>query len=481
MARDTTSPAGETQLMAEPGREQPNGAGGLALDGPAVERFVEGTRGEVLRPGATGFDAARRVWNGMIDRNPALIVRCADAADVIGAVNFARDHDLPLAVRGGGHSAAGNGVAEGGLVIDFSRMKGIRVDPSRRTVRAEPGLTWGEFDAVTQAFGLATTGGVVSTTGIAGLTLGGGIGWLMRTHGLSVDNLLSVDVVTADGQLRTASADEHPDLFWAVRGGGGNFGVGTSFKYRLHQVGPTILGGLLIWPRTMARDVLRLYRDFTRAAPENASAYAALGTSPEGVPIVVVIPFYHGAIAEGEKLLRPLRDFGPPVADLVQPMPYTAFQQILDPLNPPGNRIYWKSAVLRDIGDDVLDTIVERAAAAPSPLSAAILEFYGGAANRVGAGETAYPLRDAEYSLNAIASWTDPGHDGANVRWSRGLWEAMRPFSPGSVYVNFLGVDESEDRVRAAYGPNYDRLAEIKAKYDPTNLFRLNPNIAPAA
>jgi FAD/FMN-containing dehydrogenase len=333
---------------------------------------------------------------------------------------------------------------------------------------------------VTQAFGLATTGGVVSTTGIAGLTLGGGIGWLMRTHGLAVDNLLSVDLVTADGQLRTASAQEHPDLFWAVRGGGGNFGVGTSFKYRLHPVGPTVLGGLLIWPQAMAKDVLRLFRDFTRTAPENAGAYAALGTSPEGVPIVVVIPFYHGAIAEGEQLLKPLRDFGPPVADLVQPMPYTAFQQVLDPLNPPGNRIYWKSAVLKHLDDVVLDTIVERAAGAPSPLSAAIIEFYGGAANRVGVGETAYPHRDAEYSLNAIAAWTDPGQDEANVRWSRGLWEAMRPYSPGSVYVNFLGVDEDEDRVRAAYGANYDRLTEIKAKYDPANLFRFNQNIKPA-
>src|SRR5436190_11379288 len=275
-------------------------AGGLALEEPAVQGFVAGMRGKVLRPGDAGFDPARKVWNGMIDRTPALIARPAGAADVISAVNFARDHNLLLAVRGGGHSAAGNGVCDRGLTLDLSAMNGIRVDPARRTARAEPGLTWAEFDRETQAFGLATTGGVISTTGIVGLTLGGGIGWLMRTHGLSCDNLLSVDLVTADGQLRTASAEENADLFWAVRGGGGNFGVVTSFEYRLHQVGPTVLAGLLIWPRPLARDVLQRYRDFTRTAPENTSAYAALATSPDGVPVVVVIFFYHGPIAEGE-------------------------------------------------------------------------------------------------------------------------------------------------------------------------------------
>jgi FAD/FMN-containing dehydrogenase len=295
--------------MVEQQDRQEAVGGRSALDDTAAQNFQASVRGRVLRPGEEGFDAARHVWNGMIDRTPALIVRCAGAADVISAIAFARDHNLPLAVRGGGHSAAGNGVCDGGLVLDLSGMKGIRVDPARRTVRAEPGLTWAEFDRETQAFGLATTGGVVSTTGIAGLTLGGGIGWLMRTHGLTSDNLLSVDLVTADGQLRTASTEENADLFWAVRGGGGNFGVATSFQYRLHPVGPTVLGGLLIWPRTLAKDVLRLYRDFTRTAPENASAYAALGTSPDGVPIVVVIPFYNGTIADGEKLLQTLSDF----------------------------------------------------------------------------------------------------------------------------------------------------------------------------
>jgi FAD/FMN-containing dehydrogenase len=461
--------------------EQSPAAGGLAMEDVAVTEFVASTRGRVLRAGEDGFDSARMVWNGMIDRTPALIVRCASAADVIGAVNFARDHNVLLAVRAGGHSAAGSGVCDRGLMIDLSAMKGIRVDPARATVRAEPGLTWSEFDRETQAFGLATTGGVVSSTGIAGLTLGGGNGWLGRTHGLTCDNLVSVDIVTADGQLRTASADENADLFWAVRGGGGNFGVVTSFEYRLHRVGPMVFGGLLIWSRPMASDVLRLFRDFTQTAPENASAYAALGTSPDGVPVVVVVAFYNGPSAEGEKLFQPLRGFGPPVADLLQPMPYTALQQMLDPLNPPGKRVYWKSAVLKNVDDDVLGTILDHAASAPSPLSAALIEFYGGAINRVGIDETAYPLRNATHALNAVSMWTDPGQDDANIRWSRGLWEAMRPFSPGSVYVNFLGLgDEGEDRVKDAYGPNYARLAQLKATYDPTNLFRLNQNIKPA-
>src|SRR4051794_1597118 len=447
-----------------------------------LEMLTQGVRGRVLRSGDDDFDTVRTVWNGMIDRRPAVIVRCAGVADVISAINFARDHDLVLAVRGGGHSVAGSSVCDRGLMLDLSLMQGIRVDPAARTARAEPGVTWAEFDAETQAFGLATTGGVVSTTGVAGLTLGGGIGWLGRTHGLSCDNLLSVDIVTADGELRTASAEENADLFWAVRGGGGNLGVVTSFEYRLHELGPTVLAGLLVWPRPMARDVLRAFREFTQRAPENASAYAGLGTSPDGVPIVVAIVFHHSPTEEGEALFAPLRKFGPPVADMVQPMPYVAAQQMLDALNPPGNRVYWKSSILRNIDDQVLDTIIESAENCPSPLSAALLEFYGGAMNRVGAQDTAYPLRDAMYALNVIAAWTDAAQDAPNIAWARGMWDAVQPFSPGSVYVNFLGVgDASDDRVRAAYGPNYARLAQIKAAYDPMNLFRLNHNIKPGS
>jgi FAD/FMN-containing dehydrogenase len=291
-----------------------------------------------------------------------------------------------------------------------------------------------------------------------------------------------VDIVTADGQLRTASADNNADLFWAVRGGGGNFGVATSFEYGLHQVGPTVLAGLLVWPRPMARDALRAFREFTQGAPENASAYAGLGTSPDGAPIVLVVAFHHGPTEEGEAIFAPLRRFGPPVADMIQPMPYVAAQQMLDALNPPGNRVYWKSSTLQGVDDEVLDTIIEGAASCPSPLSAALIEFYGGAMNRVGAQDTAYPLRDATYALNAISAWTEPRQDAANIAWARRMWESVQPFSPGSVYVNFLGVgDESDDRVKAAYGPNYVRLSQIKATYDPTNLLRFNHNIAPAA
>jgi FAD/FMN-containing dehydrogenase len=466
--------------MASQRGDQSSAAGEMSIDEGAVQAFAPIIRGQVLRAGDDGYDAARAVWNGMIDRSPALIVRCAGPADVIAGVNFARDQNLLLAVHGGGHSAAGNGVCDRGLMLDLSPMKGIRVDPAAKTVRAEAGLTWGEFDRETQAFGLATTGGLISTTGIAGLTLGGGIGWLGRKVGLSCDNLLSVDIVTADGQLRVASAKENPDLFWAVRGGGGNFGVVTSFEYRLHQVGPTVNAGLLVWPRERAREVLRAYRDFTAGAPENAGAYAGLATSPEGVPIAVVIAFHHGSAEEAEALFRPLRQLGP-IADLVQPMPYTAAQQLLDAGNPPGNRVYWKSAVLKNIDDDVLDAIIEQAAATPSPLSATLIEFYGGAINRVGATDTAYPLRDAMYALNAIAAWTDPAQDEANIAWSRAMWDVAQRFSPGSVYVNFLGVgDAGEDRVKASYGPNLDRLAQVKAKFDPGNLFRLNHNIQPA-
>ena len=447
----------------------------------STEQSAPNVRGPVLHAAADGFDLARRIWNGMIDRRPGVIVQARGAADVVAAVNYARDQNLQLAVRGGGHSAAGSSVCDGGLMLDLSLMKGIRVDPARRTARAEPGLTWADFDAETQAFGLATTGGVVSTTGIAGLTLGGGIGWLGRTYGLSCDNLISVDIVTADGQLRTANASENADLFWAVRGAGGNFGVVTSFEYQLHPVGPEVLAGLLVWPRDMARDVFRAYREFTQGAPENASAYAGLGTAPDGVPIAVLIGFHHGPTQEGEALFAPLRRLGPPVADMLQPMPYTNAQAMLDALNPPGNRVYWKSSILQNIDDDVLEAIIYSEASRPSPLSAALIEFYGGAINRVGAQDTAYPLRDATYALNAVSAWTDPTHDAENVAWARGMWDAVQPFSPGSVYVNFLGVgDEGDERVRAAYGVNYPRLASLKAQYDPSNLFHLNHNIKPA-
>ena len=449
------------------------------MDDAGVKELQTRFRGRLIRPHDPDYDAARRVWNGMIDRRPGLIARCAGAADVIAAVEFARRHGTTVAVRGGGHSAAGNAVCDDGLVIDLSAMRGIRVDPVARTARAEPGLTWGDFDRETQAFGLATTGGVISTTGIAGLTLGGGIGWLARKHGLSCDNLLAVDIVTADGRLRHASATEHPDLYWGVRGGGGNFGIVTSFEYRLHPVGPEVLAGLLIYPRPRAREVLRVYRDLTRTAPEELGAYAVLTTAPDGQPVTIVALCYHGAPATGETVLRAIRAWGPPLMDVVQPMPYTAFQTIMNDAMPAGQRVYWRSSFLHDLTDEAIDTIVAQSEAQPSPLSASIVEFYGGAVNRVGAGDTAYPHRDALYLLNMVTLWPDPAQDARNIGWVRAISAAIQPFSTGRTYVNFLG-DEGEERVRQAYGVNYDRLAALKQTYDPGNLFRLNQNIRPA-
>src|SRR5712691_6127859 len=343
--------------------------GGLALDDQAVQTFGQRVRGQVLRPGGDGFDSVRGVWNGMIDRSPAVIVRCAGVADVITAINFARDHDLVLAVRGGGHSAAGSSVCDRGLMIDLSLTTGIRVDPARRTARAEPGVTWAEFDRETQAFGLATTGGFMSTTGIAGLTLGGGLGYLMRRFGLACDNLLSVDIVTADGQLRRASTTEHQDLFWGLRGGGGNFGIVTSFAYRLHPVGPTVLGGLLIHPISAAREVLQFYREFAPTAPEELTIYLGFATSPEGDPVVAAIVCYSGPMEQGEAVIGPLRKFGTPVADLVGPMPYTALQDLSREMFPPGRLNYWKSSFVYDLSDQAIDTMIAQFTGVPSPFS----------------------------------------------------------------------------------------------------------------
>lgn len=415
----------------------------------------------------------------MIDKRPALIARCAGAADVIQAVNFARAHELLVAVRGGGHGVAGNAVCDGGIVIDLSAMKGIRVNPASRTVRAQAGLTWNEFDRETQAFGLATTGGFLSTTGIAGLTLGGGLGWLMRSCGLACDNLLAVDIVTADGQLLTASAAENRDLFWGVRGGGGNFGVVTSFEFRLHPVGPIVLGGPVVHPLPKAKDVFRFYREYTQAAPDELTTYAALGPAPDGTPVAILATCYNGPLDKGQQLVRPLREFGPPVADMVAPMPYAVLQSIYNPLYPPGHLNYWKSSFLKELSDDAIDTMIEYFAAAPSPLSAVALEQLGGAVSRIGKDETAFGERGAHYSLIITSEWVDPAESEKNIQWARELWQAMQPFTRDTAYVNYLDSDE-QNRVQAVYGPEkYNRLVALKNKYDPTNVFRLNQNIKP--
>jgi FAD/FMN-containing dehydrogenase len=452
-----------------------------AIDEPGVAELRARFRGSLLRSGDPDYEQARRVWNGMIDRRPALIVRCAGAADVIRAVDLARERGLPLAVRGGGHNVAGNAVCDGGLVIDLSGMKAIRVDPARRTARAEGGVTWGEFDRETQAFGLATTGGIVSTTGIAGLTLGGGIGWLARSYGLASDNLLAVDLVTAEGQLRTVSATEHADLFWGLRGGGGNFGVATSLEFRLHPVGP-VVGGLLIHPFDAASDLLRLYRDFTATTPPQLTCFAVLTSSAEGAPVAVVAVCYHGRPEDGERLLRPLRAFGSPLLDGIGPMPYTALQSMLDPFYPSGRLNYWKSSFLTELGDGAIDTMLAHCADRPTPLCHVAIEQMGGATSRVDAQETAFAHRERPYNFLCLGVSADGAETEACVRWARRFWEAMQPFASGGVYVNYLGAEAEEgaERVRAAYGAaKYERLAALKAAYDPTNLFRMNQNIRP--
>lgn len=453
------------------------------LQEAALEEFRQSLRGQVLLSGDEGYDEARAIWNGMIDKRPGLIARCAGVSDVINAVNFARANNLLVAVRGGGHNVAGNAVCDGGIMIDLSQMKSVRVDPVNSTARAEPGLTWAEFDRETQAFGLATPGGQISTTGIAGVTLGGGWGWLSRKYGFAVDNLLSADLVTAGGKFLTASATENQDLFWGLRGGGGNFGVVTSFEYRLHPVGPTLLGGMAIYPFEKAKEVLQLYRELTITAPEELAADAALMSSPDGVPVAVIVVCYNGPIEEGERVIKPLREFGPPLVDQIGPMPYAAVQRMIDDPYPTGLQDYWKSNFMREFSDEAIDTIVAHCGNRPSPMCHGLIEFQlGGAVSRVGQKETAFNHRDVAYTFLSIGVTPDPLEAENCVRWARDFWEAMRPFTTEGVYVNYLGqeADEGVDRVKAAYGPQkYERLVALKNRYDPTNLFRLNQNIKP--
>ena len=445
-----------------------------------VTDFKKGLRGELVLPNDPGYNEARTLWNAMIDKRPALIARCAGVSDVINSVNFARANNLLVAVRGGGHSFPGNSVCDGGIVIDLSRMKSVRVNPARQTARAEPGVKWGEFDRETQAFGLATTGGTLSDTGIAGLTLGGGIGWVCRKHGLTVDNLRSVDIVTADGQFRTASATEDPELFWGVRGGSGNFGVVTSFEYQLHPVGP-VLAGMVIHPLEKARAALQFYQDFVSAAPDELMTGAGLLTSPEGNPVLAIIACYSGPIDAGEKVVRPLREFGPPLADHIAPISYIQAQGMLDAAFPPGRRNYIKTNFFNSLDDDAIGTMVDRFRRVPSPYSMLALFQLGGAAGRVGKDETAFYHRDAGYHMFLASIWEDAASDVENIRWVRETWDAIRPFAANGVYVNEMGDErESEARIREAYGPTtYQRLVALKNKYDPTNFFRLNPNIKP--
>ncbi|HZG62972.1 MAG TPA: FAD-binding oxidoreductase, partial [Rubrobacteraceae bacterium] len=408
-----------------------------------------------------------------------MIVRCAGTSDVVQGVSFARTHDLLLSVRGGGHSVAGNAVSDGGLMLDLSPMKGIRVDPVRRTAQAQGGLTLGEFDHETQAFGLATTLGVVSVTGIGGLTLGGGLGWLNGKHGLACDNLLSADVVTADGHLLTASEEENEDLFWGIRGGGGNFGVVTLFEYQLHPVGP-VLGGGLRYPAAQARDFLRFYDEFASTCPDELSTAASLGQAPDGSVVAGVAVCYCGSIETGEGMLQPLRTFSSPLEDNIQPMPYRTLQSAPDAGFPLGRQHYWKSSWLKHLSDEAIEVMLQFVAEMPSPISGVGLQQMHGAASRVDPAAMAFPHRDEHYDFLILSQWADPTDSEENMRWTRRLFEAMEPFFETGVYVNNLG-EEGEDRVREAYGEHYERLVALKDKYDPTNLFRLNQNIRPTA
>jgi FAD/FMN-containing dehydrogenase len=461
------------------------------FEGPAFEELRAAFGGDLILAADDRYEASRKVWNGMIDKRPALLARCESARDVAAAVNFARENGLPLAVRGGGHNVAGTAVADGAVVVDLSPMKDVRVDPERRTVRAGGGVTIGELDEKTQAHGLAAPMGVVSKTGIAGLTLNGGIGWLRRKYGLSSDNLVSADVVLADGDFVTASEEENADLFWAVRGGGGNFGVVTSFEYRLYPVGPEVMFVFVLYPGERAKEILRFYEEYAAQAPDEVSPLAVLGRVPsvEGFPegwhgeqYVALLAMHSGGVEEGERALAPLRGLGGPIADFSGPTPYVEAQKVLDEDYPDGMRYYWKSTSLARLGDEAIDRLVAHAESAPSGHSTIDVWYHGGAMGRVPASATAFGDRSQPILLGIEANWEEPQHDGANVAWARACVSDMERFSDGGTYLNFPGfLEEGEEQLRSAYGENYRRLAELKAKYDPANLFRFNPNIKPAA
>lgn len=463
--------------------------GATVVGGDALAALRQTLRGELCLPGEMGYDEARTIWNAMIDRHPGAVVRCRGAADIVCAVQFAREHGVLVAVRGGGHNIAGNAVCEGGLLIDLSLMRAIRVDPAHRTARVEPGATLGEFDKEAQSFGLATPLGINSTTGVAGLTLGGGFGWLSRKFGLAADNLIAADVVTADGKLVQANAAENADLFWALRGGGGNFGVVSSFEFRLHPVGPRVYSGLIVHPFARAKELLAGYRQFASTAPDELTVWVVLRRAPplpfipaevHGKEVVVFAICHTGAEADGNRALEPLRALGKPVADVVGMQPFTAWQSAFDPLLTPGAYNYWKSHNFTELNDEVLDGIVGSAAALPTADCELFIGQLGGATNRVPVDAMAYPHRDARFVMNVHARWRDPADSQRSIGWARKLFTETAAHATGGVYVNFMPEDET-DRVSGAYGTNYARVAALKAKYDPANLFRINQNVRPAA
>jgi FAD/FMN-containing dehydrogenase len=445
----------------------------------AIEELKKQVRGEVLQPSDAGYDEARSVYNGMIDRRPAAIVYCLGTEDAAASVRFAREHDVPLSIRGGGHSVAGNAVADGGVMLHMGKLKGVRLDAKNRTAAAEPGVTLGDYDRSTTPLNLVTPTGVVSRTGIAGLTLGGGLGWLMGKHGLACDNLMGAEVVTAGGKIVQAGEEENADLLWGLRGGGGNFGVVTDFRYRLHPLEP-MLGGMLVYPVAKAREMLRLYREVTQELPDELIVYAGLLNDPNGNPVCALVVAYTGDPAQGEKALAPIRAFGPPVADLVGQVTHVQQQTMFDEAYPAGQFHYWKAGFMDSITDEMIDILIEHFNRRPSPLTQFLFEHMHGAASRVPAEATAFAHRFDHFNFSTYGIWKERSANDVNVKWVQDFWKVARPFLSGRAYVNYLG-DEGADRVREAYGPNYARLAALKKKYDPTNFFRLNQNIPPSS
>ena len=440
-------------------------------------------RGDLIRPGHDAYDQSRKVWNGMIDKHPAAIARCTGAADVVDVVNYAREKNIPVTVRGGGHNVAGKALRDNAITIDLGRMHGVWVDPNKKRARAQGGAKWGAFDRETLALNLVTTGGTVSTTGVGGLTLGGGLGWIMRKHGLSCDNVLSADVVTADGRFLVINETENSDLYWAIRGGGGNFGVVTSFEYQLHDLEP-IVGGMALYPESMLKDLFHFFRDYTSKAPDSVTAMAGVLIGPPGTPVEgqnagVIAVCHSGPASAGERLLKPIKEFGPPAVDFIGPTSYPAMQTLFDAGSPPGLRNYWRSNFMTELSDAAIDAIVSRSDELPPPGSMILVEHLGGAVGRVGDHDTAFSNRRAQFNTSVFGTWVDAGEDKRNIDWVRTFGDELKAFSTGGAYVNYMAGDEGAGNIRAAYETNFKRLTEVKRKYDPTNFFSGNQNIVP--
>lgn len=453
----------------------------LAIGDDAIASLRRQLDGAISLPGDASYSEARTLWNGLIDKRPQMIVHPRGVSDILHTLIFAREQELPLSIKGGGHNVAGHALSDGGITLAMGSMRAVRVDPVGRTARVEAGATWADFDRETGVFGLATTGGAISTTGVAGLTLGGGVGWLVGKHGLAIDNLRSVDVITADGDVLTASAGEHPDLFWALRGGGGNLGVVTSFEFDVHPL-EQVLAGMVAYPAAQAREVLSFYREITEAAPDELTIYCSVMGEPEsGTRVIGMAICWSGDLEEGERVLQPVLAFGAPLLQMIGPMPYPVWQSANNPLFPHGRRYYWKGTMLPSISDRTIDAIVELATDPPLPWLNATIEFYAGAMNRIDPASSAYPHRSARYQLLAIGAWDDRGGDETGIGWARALHAAATPASTGGSFLNFVSEDGSDRTaaVRAGYGASWDRLRAVKRRYDPTNVFRHNNNIVP--